>query len=331
MTKFQTTVFVFVAFIASQTVAQPVIIKAINLHTIPAITIGKLVTRDSLQKPAIDQTFCKKWLAKYLATLDPAKLYFLRDDIAEFETYLERLPKIAKTGDDDFYKLVTKRYQQRAESALANAIKRLDQSFDFSIDEEFSLRNDQWTKTKEDRIERWRLQLKYDLLVERSHITSGSSDGIEFLRSRCESIRKQVNDLTEEKALGLYLNSFCKTVGPHTTYLTPKLFMSFSGSFAGTAGHTLGIVLDQTEGKTMIVSVSSKFHGAQRAAKLIGCELVAVRSQTGDVYHCREIDLSTTCNFIGFGLNQESEVTVELFDEINRHRFAVSMRRRQTN
>ena len=262
-------------------------------------------------------------MAKYLETLDPAKRYFLTEDIAEFETYLERLPKFAKTGDAKFYKLVTKRYQQRAESALALAVQRLDQNFDFSIDEEFSLHNDQWPETKDDRTERWRLQLKYDLLVERSH-TSGKSDEIGFLKSRYESIRKQAKELTAENALGLYLDSFCQTVDPHTSYLTSKEFMSFSGSMFQLQ-RTLGLGFDLIEGKTMIVGVSPKFHGVQSAANIVGCELVAIRSQHGDLYNCREIDISSTAQLIGFGLSRDSYVIAELFDEIHQHRFAVIM------
>lgn len=275
--------------------------------------------------PSIDAKFCKRWLGNYLDTLDPSKRYFLSTDIAEFESYLDKLPELAANGNQDFYQLVRKRYQTRAISSLNQAVQRLDQTFDYAIDESIPVNYARWPETEEDRTERWRLQLKYDLLIERTRWPE-NSDRIEFIKHRYESILKQVEGMSEPKARGMYFDSFCRTVDPRSGYLTSSEFSSY---FRGLLKeYSLGLKLRMTNGRTIIVDVTPSFDGEPAAEKISGCELLGIRSANGTVYHVREIHLHTISRLIRTGMGKDEKVTLELYNEFTMDRFTVDWPRK---
>ena len=246
------------------------------------------VNKHHLKQPKIDQAFHTRWLKQYLETLDPAKLYFLGKDVSEFEKFDDKLPEFKAAKSAKLIKLVSKRYQLRVESALQHALDRIDQAFDFTLQESVPLKYEQWSQTNGDRIERWRLQLKYDLLVERSH-TSKRSAQIEFLKSRYESIRQQAEEQTDQQALSVYLDSFCRTVDPHSAYISQKDYDYFFGWGSWRGRKTIGVVLSPTNGRLLISHVVPKFHGEPNAARILGCELLAIRSENGVLHNCREM------------------------------------------
>ena len=128
-------------------------------------TTVSTICAHSLQRPKVDDALCRRWVETYISSLDPKRLYFLDTDITEFQTFVDRLPDLAYSGDPDFHQLVSNRFRQRAGSALVDAITRLDGRFDFSIEEEAVIRHKDFASV-DDYAERWRIQLKYQLLVE---------------------------------------------------------------------------------------------------------------------------------------------------------------------
>ena len=293
------------------------------------VSVG-VVAKHHLKKPKIDQPFLARWLKQYLETLDPAKLYFLAKDISEFEKFDDKLPEFKAAKSAKLIKLISKRYQLRVESALQHALDRIDQAFDFTIDESMPLAYEQWPQTNSDRTERWRLQLKYDLLVERSH-TSKRSAQIEFLKSRYESIRKQAEQHSGQQALAVYLDSFCLTVDPHSAYISAKEYNNLFGWGAWRGRKTIGVGLSPINGRLMISRVARDFSREPNASKIFGCELLAIRSQKGVLYNCRETTLSTIGQLITRGFQRDESVTLELYDEMKLQRFAVKWPRRPSS
>lgn len=290
-----------------------------------AKAVHSVLTHEHLGGPEVDEKFCARWLQLYLETLDPFKRYFLAADILEFEACAAKLPELATNGGTKLFNLVSRRYRVRAESALAHVDDRIDRTFDFTIDESIPRQYEKWPQTNQDRIERWRLQLKYDLLVERSR-SEGRGAQIEFVKARYRSIRKQAAEQTEHQALGLYLDSFCRAVDPHSGYLTEEDFQSFMGGMLRES--TIGVQTSTVRGRPIISGLAPAFRREPGASKIMGCELLAIRSQNGDIYHCREILPSAISRLVRFGLKQDRVVTLELYDETRNHRFAVDWPRR---
>ncbi len=288
-----------------------------------AKTTVNILSKHHLEKPNVDSELCEKWLTVYLNTLDPGKRYFLAGDIVEFRKYLKQLPTFAQTGNLKLCTLVTERYQIRAGSALKSAIKRLDGDFDFSIEEELPLSYHKWPSDEVERNERWRLHLKYNLLVERSRPESEGHVG--FLKSRYESILSQSKTKSEDTALGLYLDSFCRAVDPHSGYVTPDEFKQFLGGMLKT--YSIGLTIANRDGRSMIDGVAPEFSDQPFASQLIGCELLALRSNDGVVHNFREIHPQVSRSLIRTGLKNDSSVTLELFDEVRCRRFSIKWSR----
>ena len=288
--------------------------------------VAALMSRAHIKKPDIDAEFCSKWFGKYIDTLDPMHLYFLDSDISEFRTLSAQLPTLVDKGSPEFCKLVTARYQKRVEAALAHANQRVEQGFDFSIDEEIQLHHTDWPKSIDDRNERWRMQLKHDLLLERSAEFVDASE-VEFVKTRYESIRKQAKAMSFERATKLYLDSFCLTVDPHSGYITPTEYKSFTHSII--VRYSIGVLLNFQKGRAIIRSYQPSYQAAPAKYPIVGCELLAIRTDSGVVHNVREIDFFETGNLIRYGLEAESSLTLELYDELRQRRFSVNWLRKR--
>lgn len=280
-----------------------------------------VIAKAHINRPVIDKGFCKKWLRKYLEELDPAKLYFIRADIAEFSEYERRLPGLAKSGDTELLDLVSNRYKARAESALAHAIQRIHEPFDFSIAEQMPIYHSDWVVSEEDRTNRWRMQLKYDLLIEKLN-TSEKEDRLAFLTARYESIREQVNQRTQQQETGVYLNSFCLTADPHSGYITQKEFNSYRSTKS--RAYSIGIQIRRNRGRAIIQNVGPTFKQVPNSQRLVGCELMAIRSKNGLIHNLREISPETINRLTKSGLGKDEMITLEVYDETKMDRFAVA-------
>ena len=290
--------------------------------------VATMMSKFHIKKAEIDAEFCGKWFDRYMDTLDPMRLYFLDSDISEFRTLSAQLPAMVKKGSPDFCKLVTARYQKRVETALAYANQRIDQEFDFSIDEEIQLHRSDWPKSTGHRNERWRMQLKHDLLLEKS---AGFDDAnaLAFVKTRYESIRAQAKALSFERATKLYLDSLCLTVDPHNAYFTPTEYRSFSHSIY--VSYSIGVSLNFQKGRAIIRSYRPSFQAEPVKYPIEGCELLAIRTESGAVHHVREIDSFKVSNLIHYGLENDSSLTLELYDELRQRRFSVNWLRKRTD
>ena len=285
------------------------------------------VQKNHLTHPAVDEAFCQRWFDNVINSIDPRRLYFLHADIVEFRTFIGKLPDLATSGNDDFYRLVFDRYKSRVESALNHAVGLLSDAdeLDDSIEQEIPRRRDTWPNSDDERNERWRLQLKYDLLVE----TSGGSslaNSIEFLESRYESIRRQSDELTGEQAVAIYLDSFCRAVDPHSGYFSQSDFDSYAGG--PLKEYSIGLRITNKNGRAIIEGIGPRFGNESAAPMILGCELMAIRDLSGALHNVREIFPSTISRLVRLGLREDMWVTLELYDEIQFHRFQIKWPRK---
>ena len=301
--------------------------------SIPASTgevAAKLVfgvlAKDQLNKHTIDDAFCGKWLDNYIESLDPMHLYFLDSDVSEFEALRVRLSEIANTGNLDICNLVTSRYKSRAEQSLAHAEQRIGQTFDFSIDEYKPFFHPDWPKSIEDRNERWRLQLKHDLLLESSTEVNRPS-AVEFIKLRYASIRDHAQKLSNERAIEIYLDSFCHTADPYCDYVTQSEFNAMKGSFVN-LGYRTGLVFEYKRRRLMVRDFSSGFQSNPNEPSPLGCEILAIRTKLGVVHNLREIDPTKIHLLLQRGLGRDSSFTLELYDEILQRRYSVGWLRK---
>ena len=104
-----------------------------------SIHIARSLLLSHYRKQDIDKSLSEKVFDNYIDSLDPQKLYFLKDDIDYFSAYRERLHGALKTGQLEpgfnIYNLFQSRYIDRLTKKIALIENDLP-NFDFTKDEE---------------------------------------------------------------------------------------------------------------------------------------------------------------------------------------------------
>jgi carboxyl-terminal processing protease len=206
-----------------------------------------------LSRHRLDDEISKRTLSTFIKELDPLKLFFYQQDVDEFMTQEKQLDDQIKGGDIRFAYAVFNRFLQRVDERVNTAVALLDQSHDFTIDEEMIRDADAATfpKSPEEAQERWRQRVKFDLLKETTDEPKVAKDkkdkkepaeaskppetdevkmakAVEKLRKRYNSIRKSWNQTDNDELLERYLSSMTTGFDPHSDYMSPSTLDNFN-------------------------------------------------------------------------------------------------------
>ena len=131
-----------------------------------AILVCKLIEENHISHVRINEEISAKLFKRYIELLDPRKLYFTQTDVDELGQDKTKLGDLMKHGNVDFayntFDLFLKRVNER--KALADTL--VDGKHDFTIEEGMVIDAEKlpWAKNEDEIRERWRKQIKYDLL-----------------------------------------------------------------------------------------------------------------------------------------------------------------------
>jgi carboxyl-terminal processing protease len=97
----------------------------------------RFLTNYHYKRTRLDDELSSEIFDSYLELLDPAKIYFLAEDIETFERYRTSLDDALRHSDlmpaYDIFNVYTDRVQQRVDYARA----RVQKPFDFTINEQY--------------------------------------------------------------------------------------------------------------------------------------------------------------------------------------------------
>lgn len=247
-----------------------------NIGIIARITANILADQQYRHRP-IDDSISKDLFKEYLKFLDPAKMYFTQEDIAEFEKYTTRLDDDLLKGNIEFAFVAYDRLLKRMEEYKKFADQALDKGFDFTKDEEFAYdRKDAEYPKASEQPDLWRKRLKNDFLtlklmekvaVEESTKAKKDKDKDkekvtklwrktpkERLKKRIESSITILKQRKPVDRLEFYLSSLANIYDPHSAYMSPTTVEDFNIqmklSLVG-----IGAVLTTDDGYTKIVSI----------------------------------------------------------------------------
>ncbi len=170
-----------------------------------------------------------------LEAIDYNKLYFLEKDIETFREFEDQMDDHISSAKLGFPFEVFKSYRLKALARMEKVFDRLDQGFDFTLDEEhnFSKQREEWAKTEKELDERWRQVLKTQALSLK--LAQKDSAGItSSLIKRYEQFRRNLVQYNSEDVYQLFMNAYLSVFDPHTNYFSPissenfKINMSLS-------------------------------------------------------------------------------------------------------
>jgi len=197
-------------------------------HRQAAKIIVHLLTNSHYKKIALNDSLSSQAFDRYIERLDYNRLYFLQSDIDELEQYRYRFDNYYGSGQLEVAYDIFDLYAERASERLKYIFKRLDEGFDFTIDESVMLDRSEapWAKTREELDELWRKRLKYEAL--NLKLAGKDSEGIaKTLRKRYMRVKRNIEQYQSEDVFQLLMNALAESFDPHTDYLSPKNFDNF--------------------------------------------------------------------------------------------------------
>ncbi|NMP15536.1 carboxy terminal-processing peptidase [Thalassotalea sp. Y01] len=208
--------------------------KVVTAQDLPVLTqevqhkkasqrISATFARQHYKKFQFDDELSSEVFDHYVKNLDFSRNIFLQSDIDGFEKYRNSFDDMVTSGKlnpaFDIYNLNVQRRFERYEYALS----LLDKEFDFSVKEEYQFdREDMpYVTSREELDELWRKRVKYDAL--NLKLAGKKWEEIQtVLGKRYRYAMKRLSQGESEDVFQVVMNSFSRTVEPHTSYLSPR-------------------------------------------------------------------------------------------------------------
>jgi carboxyl-terminal processing protease len=186
------------------------------------VAVVASMERRHLTGHPLNDTISRRTLDTFIKELDPLKLFFLQSDVDEFMQSRDKLDEMVRVGDVQFAYKVFDRFLTRVDEQIAIAQAELGKPHDFSIDEEVISDPDarQFPPSAEENVERWRKQVKFDLLKEIADEVS-MDEAVKKIRRRYENVRRTWNQTDDKELLERYLSALTSSFDPHSSYMAP--------------------------------------------------------------------------------------------------------------
>ena len=208
-----------------------------------------------------DDTLSSQHLDSYIDSLDRGKMYFTAADLAEFEQYRTVMDDQLPEGKLDAGFAIFNRYHQRLQARLENILATLPASvaaMDFSVDESYllDLEDRGWAKTDAELDDRWRKQLKNQVLSLK--LADKEQDEIApTLEKRFKNQLKRVEQYNNQDAFQIYANALTELYDPHTNYLSPRRSENFNINMSLSL-EGIGAVLQMEDEYTKVARLVAK-------------------------------------------------------------------------
>lgn len=184
--------------------------------------VNTVLTRYHFKKFTLNDSLSSAIFDRYIKSLDFNKLYFLQNDISNFESFRFNIDDYLIDGNLKLAYDIYNTYRDRVIERINYVSEVLQNEFDYSADEYFEVRQDssKWASNVSVLNDIWRKRIKYDAL----NLKLAGKDWqsiTETLKKRYENIRKAIYQTKSEDVFQLYLNAYTETIDPHSNYLLP--------------------------------------------------------------------------------------------------------------
>lgn len=262
--------------------------------------VAELMLREHLSQKPIDDLISGRALEMFIKSLDPAKTYFLKSDIAEFQQWNTKLDDQFKEGDFSAAFEIFKRFLQRVDEGVNMALYWVDQPMDYSVDEILSTDSDkmEFAVDEAELRDRWRKRIKYNLLVLKGD-ESLKDDPKEKLRRRYRNFSNRMKQLDNSDVVEMFVTAVTTSFDPHTTYMSKDTFKSFMIQMSLQLEGIGATLSSDDEGYTVIKSIVPKGPADKQGQLKVEDKIVAVgQSEDGEYVDCTGMKLDDVVKMI---------------------------------
>ncbi len=215
----------------------------------------RFLTNYHYKRTRLDDDLSSAIFDTYLELLDPNKIYFLAGDIGTFERYRNGLDDALRHSDllpaYEIFDIYVARVLERVNYART----RVQQPFDFTVDEyyRYDREDETWVSSTTELDELWRERVKNDYL--RLLLTDKEPEAIvETLTERYDNLERRITELNTEDVFTFFMNAFAQSIEPHTAYLSARTSKNFEISMKLSL-EGIGALLGRQNEYTLISSV----------------------------------------------------------------------------
>jgi len=262
----------------------PLDAKATDAAT--TVVTSKILESSQFAHRQLDDELAKKFLDRYLDTLDGAHLVFLQSDIDEFTKKQPNLAEVTREkGDNSLGHFIFKRYLERLDQRLAFINEQLKNSkFDFTTDESFAYDRKDVPRPADLTAAKplWLQQLRYEYLQEK---LAGKKEPeiVKLLARRSSRLAETMRKFDEKAVLEFYLEALAQVYDPHSGYMGPKQLKDFeinmNLSLIG-----IGATLRSDDGYCKIMELVPGGPAARSGLMKAGDRIVGVAQKKGDEF-----------------------------------------------
>ena len=265
-----------VASYAAPSTVAPVALEPAPQQIQAAAMTADLLTRFHYTPMPLDDAMSQKTFDRYVKSMDPEKLFFLQSDIDQFTPSRDKLDDAIKSHDLTTPFAMFNLYQRRLQERLVYGRALLDQTFDFTQQENYAYqrRNEAWAQSQVEVHDLWRRRVKNDWL--RLKLAGKDEAAIRAtLAKRYDYALANTKRLKSEDVFQLFMNAYATSIEPHTNYLGPKATADFDISMRlSLVG--IGAVLQERDDMAVIRELVPGGPAARSGKLKVGDRIVAV-------------------------------------------------------
>ncbi len=260
--------------------------------------VCQLVHRFHISQKKIDDDISKKTLTRYIESVDPFKLYFIKSDIKEFRKFEMELDDQLLRGDIKFAFVVHQAYLHRVLRQVELAKTYIKADHDFTTDETRIANPDhlEWCQTLEELNERWRKRIKAELLAKKLDDTK-LPEARTQLSKRYANVLRFAKQTERSEVLQRYLSSMTHSFDPHSSYMSPETREDFDISMRLRL-QGIGAALSSEDGFTVVRTVVPSGAADKDGRLQVGDKIIGVGQQEGDIEDIVEMKLSRVVRLI---------------------------------
>lgn len=285
--------------------AQAFTCKQINQFT-------ELYLRLHYSAEVFDDEISERAFGHFLKTLDPAKMYFLKEEVQFFRDNFEtRLDDFMQREDCRALDQILQSYSNRYKTRQPKIIALIDAEHDFTVDETYNVDRKirEWAADEDALNERWRKQVKLELLRLKERYDD-LDKAREKLKKRYQLNQKYLFELDALELASIFLNAYSSSLDPHTKYLSPETLEDFHIS-TSLSLEGIGAVLRSEYGMTTIQSLVAGGPAKKSGQLKVGDTIVAAAQVGGEPVDLVDMKLRDVVKLIRGDKGSEVILTVE--------------------
>ncbi|MBI4404371.1 MAG: carboxy terminal-processing peptidase [Deltaproteobacteria bacterium] len=251
-----------------------------------------------LIKRPMEEVLSTRSLRLFIKSLDPAKKYFLQNDVDEFMKFEHEVAARLKAKDVGLAYQIYNRLLQRIDERVKDVDRLLEQPFDFSVDE--NLQTDaekkRYARNEEEAQTNWRKYLKYELLLAKKD-GKPESDAKAMLSRRYRIFQKASHQVLPDSLLERYLSSVTSSYDPHSNYMAPSSYENLKIHLRLSLDG-IGAVLSSKDEEVIIQRVVPGGPAAKQGELKSGDRILTVGQDNGEMVDVTHKELQEVVNLI---------------------------------